>query len=77
MIDFDFVVIFKFFCRYGYNLLIGVVYYVYGDDWVEMVLFYCKELVGDVEMGIFVFGLIFMLMDMVISTLIWVKLGLL
>jgi uncharacterized protein (TIGR00369 family) len=65
------------FRRYGHNALTGIVYHAHGDDWVEMALPYRKELAGDAATGILASGPIFTLMDMVTSTSIWVKSGVL
>jgi uncharacterized protein (TIGR00369 family) len=77
MTDLDPAAILESFRRYGHNSLTGVVYHAHGDDWVEMAMPYRKELAGDAETGILASGPIFTLMDMVTSTSIWVKSGLL
>ncbi len=77
MTDLDPAQILASFRQYGHNALTGVVYHAHGEDWVEMALPYRDALVGDEGTGILASGPIFTLMDMVTSTSIWIKSGVL
>ncbi len=61
--------------QHGHNAVLGIEYQAHGDDWIELVLPYAPQLVGDPETGILASGPIVALMDMATSISIWVKSG--
>lgn len=59
----------------GHGSRLGIAYRAHGDDWVDLVLPYHPDLIGDVDTGVIASGPIVALVDVATSLAIWVKRG--
>jgi uncharacterized protein (TIGR00369 family) len=57
----------------GHNGRLGISYVAHGDDWIEMLLPYRADLIGDPETGVLASGPIVSLMDMASSLAVWTR----
>ncbi len=61
--------------RIGHGSTIGINWHGQSDDWVELILPWRDEFVGDTARGVMASGPIFTLMDMATSLAAWQKQG--
>ncbi len=59
----------------GHGGRLGIGYHAHGEDWVELMLPWRGDLVGDPERGVLASGPIITLMDMATSFSVWLKRG--
>lgn len=59
----------------GHTGALGIRFHARGEDWVELLLPYRAELVGDIGSGVLASGPIVALMDVATSLAIWSKRG--
>lgn len=59
----------------GHTGALGVRYHARGHDWIELILPYRAELVGDIGSGVLASGPILAMMDVATSLAIWSKRG--
>jgi uncharacterized protein (TIGR00369 family) len=57
----------------GHGTRLGLAYHAHGDDWVEMILPWSADLIGDVDRAVLASGPIIALMDVVTSIAVWAK----
>lgn len=57
----------------GHNAAIGARYVAHGPDWVELMIDYREDLIGNEETGVLASGPIVALMDMATSMAIWTR----
>jgi uncharacterized protein (TIGR00369 family) len=75
MSDFDPMKLVGWITKSGHNKMMGLGYSAHGPDWVELVLPYREDLIGDPATGILASGPIITLMDMAASLATWLKTG--
>ena len=59
----------------GHGGKLGCVYRAHGPDWLELILPYREDLIGDPDSGVIASGPILTMMDMATSLSVWIKLG--
>lgn len=65
----------QFMGKAGHGGFLGMEYSGHGEDWVELMLDWRAELVGDPETGVLASAVIISLLDNSTSMSIWTKLG--
>ena len=59
----------------GHGERLGIAYHAHGPDWVDLILPYHSDLIGDPDTGVLASGPIVALVDMATSLSVWVKRG--